>query len=250
MSTFFELEEGQCYSLDGEVLGEFEKIVEKLSEDGSELETFLQFKKNGGSTLFRDFTVSSKFIKISCSLVPGYRSSSAVAASSPASSSAAASSSSSSATRFPENDFEENLQESIRRSLLDQSRYGSGLGTRAEAGAGSGSGSSSSSSAAAPAPAALPIRPPSSTAVQNLKANTRAKLEESITCPVCIELFSSTRDPITIPCGHSLCRVCLRESLRIRPQCPVCREPTPGPVESYKRSVTIGALVDLFYKPR
>ncbi len=47
------------------------------------------------------------------------------------------------------------------------------------------------------------------------------RLHEELECPVCVRLFY---DPVTTPCGHSLCRRCLRAVLdRDHPKCPLCR---------------------------
>ena len=39
-----------------------------------------------------------------------------------------------------------------------------------------------------------------------LKMNRR--FEETLTCPICLELF---RTPLQMPCGHTICRECLGE---------------------------------------
>jgi len=64
------------------------------------------------------------------------------------------------------------------------------------------------------------------------------KLESYLTCPICLELFSST--PLTLNCLHNYCSTCLVEYLRVLdfaspefeddltppvPVCPSCREP-------------------------
>lgn len=63
------------------------------------------------------------------------------------------------------------------------------------------------------------------------------KLEETLTCCVCQEIFD---DPRQLPCGHSLCLRCvekLRDHARTTPfVCPICRqhfEPLVGISKSY-----------------
>ncbi|XP_035477683.1 tripartite motif containing 35-28 [Scophthalmus maximus] len=46
------------------------------------------------------------------------------------------------------------------------------------------------------------------------------RMQQELTCPVCQEVF---REPVLLPCTHSLCRECLRGSLRVSSRCPVCR---------------------------
>ncbi|XP_031665751.1 E3 ubiquitin-protein ligase TRIM39 isoform X2 [Oncorhynchus kisutch] len=43
--------------------------------------------------------------------------------------------------------------------------------------------------------------------------------EEDLSCPVCRDIF---KNPVLVPCGHSFCETCLRETWKQR-ECPVCR---------------------------
>ncbi|XP_019948596.2 tripartite motif containing 35-28 isoform X1 [Paralichthys olivaceus] len=45
-------------------------------------------------------------------------------------------------------------------------------------------------------------------------------MRQELTCPVCQDIF---RDPVLLPCTHSLCRECLQCSLQVRRSCPLCR---------------------------
>lgn len=49
-----------------------------------------------------------------------------------------------------------------------------------------------------------------------------SELRETILCGVCLEVFSV---PVTLPCGHTFCRECLRLYFAARAsKCPTCRE--------------------------
>ncbi|KAF3839320.1 hypothetical protein F7725_018037 [Dissostichus mawsoni] len=45
-------------------------------------------------------------------------------------------------------------------------------------------------------------------------------LRQDLTCPVCQGIF---QDPLLLPCTHSFCRECLKNSLKVNNKCPVCR---------------------------
>ncbi|EIW55727.1 uncharacterized protein TRAVEDRAFT_98419, partial [Trametes versicolor FP-101664 SS1] len=42
-------------------------------------------------------------------------------------------------------------------------------------------------------------------------------------CDVCLDNYTTSREPYSIPCGHAFCWGCL-QSLK-RPNCPLCRNP-------------------------
>ncbi|XP_066529998.1 E3 ubiquitin-protein ligase TRIM35 [Hoplias malabaricus] len=56
-----------------------------------------------------------------------------------------------------------------------------------------------------------------------LTANSRAAVEEQLSCPVCCEIFA---DPVVLRCSHSFCRGCLHQfwsKKGTKRECPVCR---------------------------
>ncbi|RDB24183.1 Postreplication repair E3 ubiquitin-protein ligase rad18 [Hypsizygus marmoreus] len=58
-------------------------------------------------------------------------------------------------------------------------------------------------------------------------------LDSSLRCTICGELFDA---PVTLPCGHCFCSVCVRAAMGIKQECPTCRKATleghlrPNPV--------------------
>lgn len=51
-------------------------------------------------------------------------------------------------------------------------------------------------------------------------------LRQDLTCPLCHNIY---RDPVLLPCSHSLCRECLLANRRFDKRCPMCRkELKPG----------------------
>lgn len=56
------------------------------------------------------------------------------------------------------------------------------------------------------------------------RQSKRAKegVDEDLSCSICFEVF---REPVTISCGHTFCRLCLRRCLRTKEECPECRLP-------------------------
>ncbi|KAF9466269.1 hypothetical protein BDZ94DRAFT_1251555 [Collybia nuda] len=46
-------------------------------------------------------------------------------------------------------------------------------------------------------------------------------LDSSLRCTICGELFDG---PVTLPCGHCFCSVCVRTSMSDKQECPACRK--------------------------
>ncbi|KZS98910.1 hypothetical protein SISNIDRAFT_447737 [Sistotremastrum niveocremeum HHB9708] len=48
------------------------------------------------------------------------------------------------------------------------------------------------------------------------------KVDNSLKCPICKAYFDAA---MYSDCGHTFCAVCLRESLSMKQECPICRKP-------------------------
>ena len=47
-------------------------------------------------------------------------------------------------------------------------------------------------------------------------------LDHRLRCPICTEFF---KGPIILTtCGHSFCSMCIRDSLQVKGNCPICHE--------------------------
>lgn len=72
-----------------------------------------------------------------------------------------------------------------------------------------------------------------------------AQIEELLKCSLCLSIVC---DPITIPCGHSFCRVCLTMALqRSKKKCPNCRAVCHVDPQTHSCSVKLAALAEHFF---
>lgn len=76
------------------------------------------------------------------------------------------------------------------------------------------------------------------------------KLEDTLTCSVCQEIFE---DPRQLPCGHSICLSCLQNlrdhSIDVPFRCPNCRQYF-GPLIGLSKSYTLISIAEEFRELR
>ena len=74
-----------------------------------------------------------------------------------------------------------------------------------------------------------------------------ADVPDDANCSICLETF---KDPVSLPCGHSLCRACVEQVARTSPagtlKCPECRASTPlppGGVANLKTNISLRNMI-------
>lgn len=70
-------------------------------------------------------------------------------------------------------------------------------------------------------------------------------LEQELSCAICLQLYN---DPVSLPCGHSYCMVCVQSSQKLndpgaQSRCPECRKEYDG-LESLLRNFKLSGIVE------
>lgn len=72
-------------------------------------------------------------------------------------------------------------------------------------------------------------------------------LRDELQCPICLDLL---RLPVTTPCGHNFCKVCLvphlDQSVVRMAKCPVCRKNVPASSAAYATNLALSSVASLF----
>lgn len=68
--------------------------------------------------------------------------------------------------------------------------------------------------------------------------------EKELECPICTQFIFK---PISLYCGHSFCKDCLKQALENRPACPVCRNPSFLNVSELKENILLKNIVESKY---
>ncbi|XP_061128892.1 E3 ubiquitin-protein ligase Midline-1 [Syngnathus typhle] len=69
-----------------------------------------------------------------------------------------------------------------------------------------------------------------------------SSMREELTCPICLQLYL---DPVTLPCGHNYCQVCMLQTLSntdTKLKCPECRLEFPGR-ESMQKNFKLSNII-------
>ena len=269
MPTHLELLRGRCYTLDGVPLGVYIEETMVPSGDGCDI-VALKFKRDGVDVIFEDFDCDSQFEEVPCPTMSG-RSAAATVGRSASGSSTGRSTS--------EERFNANMRRAIEASRVSAfssvGRSASGSASarspsveRFDANTRRAIEASRIMPARGPvAPARVMMQPiptgmsghkrmertpsaPTSTPINRVaESRKRAKPGEKpsvdLECPVCMESFAEI-EPVTIKCGHTLCRECLERSLARKDECPVCKATGIAPASQYKTNPFVREVAKFF----
>jgi len=260
MPTHLELLRGRCYTLEGAYMGMYMGETMVALADGCNI-VALKFRKEGADITFDDFDCDSEFVEVPCTT----RTASGSSSSSSSSSSAARTSSS--GVRSPsEERFDANTRRAIEASMRASVSVPARVPERAP------------ERVPASVPVRAPVRAPVTTPARSIPAppvsgfkrsqpssersatnrieDSRKRTKPTITkpnvdmeCPVCFESFADV-EPVTIKCGHTLCRVCLEGSLARKDECPICKTTGIAPASQYKANPFIREVAKFFKQTR
>ena len=69
-------------------------------------------------------------------------------------------------------------------------------------------------------------------------------IDPDLECSICNDILFR---PVSINCGHSFCRECLATTLKVKPQCPICRTPCFLQANGLKENVTVRSVIENKY---
>jgi len=69
-------------------------------------------------------------------------------------------------------------------------------------------------------------------------------IDPDLECSICNDILFH---PVSINCGHSFCKECLAATLKLKPQCPICRTPCFLQANGLKENVTVRSIVENKY---
>ena len=71
------------------------------------------------------------------------------------------------------------------------------------------------------------------------------EIEEEFVCSICLDLM---HQPVTTPCGHTFCKQCMKDALKIKPECTTCRTPLGETFrERMPTNITLQSLIERKY---
>lgn len=74
---------------------------------------------------------------------------------------------------------------------------------------------------------------------RRLRGMMEATIPSELECSLCLKLLY---EPISLSCGHTFCRRCLRDALQVKEQCALCRRPCHKQMVACPPNVVITAV--------
>jgi len=69
-------------------------------------------------------------------------------------------------------------------------------------------------------------------------------VDPDLECSICNDILFH---PVSVNCGHSFCKECLAATLKLKPQCPICRTPCFLQANGLKENVTVRSIIENKY---
>ena len=71
-----------------------------------------------------------------------------------------------------------------------------------------------------------------------------SEVQEELQCIICLDIMFL---PVTTPCGHTYCKQCLLDSLRVKKECIICRKPLIGQELNLTTNIVLQKIIEKKY---